>query len=44
MGMSPITYLEIKSYAELMGLSLSSFEIAAIKKLDLVAIKESNKE
>jgi hypothetical protein len=44
MGVNPISYLEIEAYARVMRLSLSSFEVAAIRRLDAVAIKESSKE
>lgn len=44
MGMNPISYLEIEAYEKLMQVKLSIFEVKAIKKLDIIALTESNKE
>lgn len=44
MGMNPISYLEIQAYESLMQNKLTVFEVKAIKKLDIIALTESNKE
>ena len=42
MGMSPISYTEIKAYVDLMKLSLSSWEIQTIKSMSVAYVSAYN--
>jgi hypothetical protein len=42
MGMNAISYSEIKSWCELVGVSLSPYEIRVIKLLDRVYLEHYN--
>lgn len=43
-GISPLTYTEIKSYTELMGIELEPWEVNMIKLFDRVTVSEVNKQ
>jgi hypothetical protein len=42
MGMNPISYSEIDAYCRLMKVSLSTFDVSAIKRLDVIALNASS--
>jgi hypothetical protein len=44
LSMQPISYQEIQAYCNLMNVKFSSFEISAIKQLDMAAITATNKK
>lgn len=42
MALNPISYTEIEAYSRLMKIQLSKFDIAAIKRLDIIAMNVIN--
>jgi hypothetical protein len=42
MAMNPISYVEMDAYCRLMKVSLSAFDVSAIKRLDVIALNASN--
>lgn len=41
MGMSPISYQEIKAYSELMGISFTPNEVLTLKRMSVAYISQS---
>jgi hypothetical protein len=42
MALNPISYSEIDAYCRLMKVSLSTFDVSAIKRLDVIAMNASS--